>query len=260
MTQTKPHPLEPLAAGASPAARPRRGAGASRFAGLPNALRPRRMRGGAPSPGPAVPTALADAVGFDWRRSLSLLRRMLAGDLRVLRDVADRVDDLRQLIPIVLLGSFAAALGAWLWLAVDAPQVDLGAAALRVLLFGSIAAAAGWALWTGATWWALRRIFGVRIDFARLARPLALCAGFGLWQVFLLAGPLSFAIGLVITFAWLVLAAVAVRAASGVDDREAIISVGVGFAVYALPMSLLAGLAGIAPGIFVHAADLAALS
>ena len=125
---------------------------------------------------------------------------------------------------------------------------------MNVLLLGSIASLGAWALWLGLTWHALRSIFQVEVGWRDLMRTMSLVGGFAVWQFFLLAGPASFAVGLIATIAGVLLAVLAVRAAAPqADDRAAIISVGVGFGVYALVLSLAADLLGIGSGLFVHA-------
>ena len=191
---------------------------------------------------------------FDWRRALSLHRRLLAGDLGVIGEVSRTETDTKPSLAVLLLGVLVASLGAWLWVVIDTGGGAVGEAGLRVLLLGSLAAVGAWALWLTPTWYALRSIFEVAVELGPLMRSMALVGGFAVWQFFLLAGPASFAIGLIATFALVLLSVVAVRAAApAADDRAAIISVGIGFGVYALALSLLAELTGVGSGLFVHA-------
>jgi len=191
---------------------------------------------------------------IDWRRALALHRRLLAGDLSVLRDAARTQSDSGPAALILVLGVLAASLGAWLWLVIESRGAVVGDSALRVLLLGSFASLVAWGLWTALTWRALRVVFQVKVELRGLARSMALAGGFLVWQFFMIAGPASFAVGLVTTLAALLLAILAVRAAApDADDRAAVISVGIGFAIYALALSMLADLARIGSGIFVHA-------
>ena len=188
----------------------------------------------------------------DWRRALSLQRRLLSGDLSVIGEAARNQSDTRPALAVLLIGLFASGLGAWLWVSFETGVV--GHSALRVLLLGSLATLAGWGLWLVVTWHALRSIFQISVEWPNLLRPLALVGGFAVWQFFMLAGPASFAIGLVTTIAGVLLTILAVRAAAPeADDRAAVISVGIGFGVYALVLSLLADLTGVGSGLFVHA-------
>ncbi|MCY3567571.1 MAG: hypothetical protein OXH38_03020 [Chloroflexi bacterium] len=190
----------------------------------------------------------------DWRRAVSLHRRLLAGDLSVLRETARTESDNGPAALILALGVLAASLGAWLWLVIESRGAAVGDSAVHVLLLGSFATLAAWGLWTVLTWRALRVVFQVEVGLRALARSMAVAGGFFVWQFFMIAGPASFAVGLVTTLAALLLAILAVRAAApDADDRAAVISVGMGFAVYALALSMLADLAGIGSGIFVHA-------
>ncbi len=193
-------------------------------------------------------------ASIDSRRAISLLRRLLSGDLRVIGEVARDESDARPAFAVFALGLLSASLGAWLWLVLNTGGADIGGAALRVLLFGSLAALAAWTLWLGVSWHALRSIFAVEADLPTQARTMALVGGFAVWQVCLFAGPASFAVGLITTIAGVLLAVLAVRAAAPeADDRAAVISVGLGFGVYALALSLLADLVGVGAGVFVHA-------
>ena len=191
----------------------------------------------------------------DARRSLLLLRRLLRGELAVFGELAERAADTRAALLLVPLSALAAGLGAWFWLALAADGADIGAAALRLVLLGGLAGVGAWALSAGVSWWALRRICEIQVDYLRLARPLALAAAVGIGQLALLFVPIAFAIGLITLVAWFLVSIAAVRAAvPGIDDRSTLIAVGLGFAAWALLLSLLASAAGVAPGVFVHAA------
>lgn len=213
-----------------------------------------------PSAHPAIGAAV-DAVGSPsgalthLRRSMQLLRRLLRGELEVLREVAGSAADTRAALLLVPLTALAAGLGAWFWMALAADGASVGGGALRLVALGGLAGVAAWALSAGASWWALRRICDVRIEFLRLARPLALAGAVGIAQLALLFVPISFAIGLAVVAAWFLMSAAAVRAAApGLDDRSTYIAVGAGFGVWAIFLSILASAAGVAPGLFVHAA------
>ena len=189
------------------------------------------------------------------RRSLQLLRLLLRGELAALREVADNPADTKAALLLVPITALAAGLGAWFWMALAADGASIGGGAVRLVVLGSIAAIGAWALSAGASWWVLRRICDVRVEFLRLARPLALAGAVGIGQLALLFVPISFAIGLFTMIAWFLTSIVAVRAAvAEIDDRSTLISVGLGFAAWALPLSILASVAGVAPGLFVHAA------
>lgn len=233
MSNTAPHPFSSPAAPTAPAASPAIG-------GAAGAARAR----------PGVSGALTHL-----RRSMQLLRRLLRGELEVLREVADNPADTRAALLLVALTALAAGLGAWFWMALAADGASVVGGALRLVALGGIAGVAAWALSVGASWWALRRICDVRIEFLRLARPLALAGAVGIAQLALLFVPISFAIGLATVVAWFLMSAAAVRAAApGLDDRSTYIAVGAGFGVWTIFLSILASAAGVAPGLFVHVA------
>lgn len=191
---------------------------------------------------------------FDWRRSLVLIRRLLAGELGVIGDVTRNETDTRPSLAVLVFGILIAGLGAWLWVVIDTRGATVADPALKVLLLGSIASLGAWALWLAVTWHALRSIFQVDVDWRQLMRSMALVGGFAVWQFFMLVGPASFAVGLIVTIASVMLTVIAVRAAApDADDRAAIVSVGIGFGIYALVLSLLADLTGVGSGLFVHA-------
>ena len=172
----------------------------------------------------------------------------------MLRDAARTESDNGPAAMVLVLGVLAASLGAWLWLVIESRGAVVGDSALRVLLLGSFASLVAWGLWTVLTWRALRVVFQVKVELRALSRSMAVAGGFLVWQFFMIAGPAGFAVGLVTTLAALLLAILAVRvAAPDADDRAAVISVGMGFAIYALALSMLADLAGVGSGIFVHA-------
>ena len=216
----------------------------------PTAWTSRPFGSGARLPRPSLSVQL-DAT-FDWRRTLSLYRRLLAGDLSAIREVSRSESDTMPALAIMLVGVLAASLGAWLWFMLETGVV--GHSALRVLLLGSLASVAAWGLWLVATHYALRSIFQIDIPLRALMRSMALVGGFAVGQFFMLAGPASFAVGLVVMIAGVLLAVIAVRAAAPqADDRAAVISVGIGFGLYALALSLLADLTGVGSGLFVYA-------
>ncbi len=194
------------------------------------------------------------AAPFDWRRAFSLHRRLLAGDLGVIAEVSRNESDTRPALVVLTLGVLVASLGAWLWVVIESGGQSITGPAIHVLLLGSFVSLIAWGIWLGLTWHALRSIFTVNVDLPTLMRPMALVGGFAVWQFFMLAGPASFALGLIVTIVGVLLTILAVRAAAPeADDRAAITSVGIGFGVYALMLSLLADLAGVASGLFVHA-------
>ena len=186
---------------------------------------------------------------------MQLLRRLLRGELEALRELADSPADTRAALLLVPITALAAGLGAWFWMALAADGASIGGGAVRLVVLGAVAGIAAWALSAGASWWALRRICDVRLEFFRLARPLALAGAAGIAQLALLFVPISFAVGLATVVAWFLTSVVAVRAAApGIDDRSTFIAVGAGFGVWAVFLSILASVAGVAPGVFVHVA------
>ncbi|MCY3921937.1 MAG: hypothetical protein OXG27_06015 [Chloroflexi bacterium] len=208
--------------------------------------RGRRLFGSRPNASIEVPV--------DWRRSLVLLRRLLAGELGIVGDVTRKESDTRPTLAVLVFGVLFASVGGWLWLVIDTGGAAVANPALKVLLLGSLVSLGGWALWLVITWQALRAIFEVNVDLGALMRSMALVGGFAAWQVFMFVGPASFAVGLIVTIASVMLTVIAVRAAApDADDRAAIVSVGIGFGIYALALSLLADLAGVGSGLFVHA-------
>lgn len=206
------------------------------------------------------PSALSQRLrglrgSFAWGRTFNLHRRLLAGDLRTLRETAEVESDTGPALVIMALGALVAALGAWLWLVFTGDEVSIGYAAARVLGLGLVISIAVWGASIAATWWAMKQLFEARIELRRLIRPLALAAGIGVWQLFLFVPGISFAVGILALVTWFLLSVVAVRAAAPeLDDRGSAISVGIGFGVYVILLTLAANIAGIAPGVFVHGA------
>ena len=205
---------------------------------------------------PALSRRLQGLTGsFAWGRTFSLHRRLLAGDLRTLRETAEVESDTGPALAIMALGALVAALGAWLWLVFTGDGVSIGYAAARVLGLGLIISIAAWGAAIAATRWTMEHLFEARVELRRLIRPLALAAGIGVWQLFLFVPGISFAVGILGLIAWFLLSVVAVRAAAPeLDDRGSVISVGIGFGVYVVLLTLAANMAGIAPGLFVHGA------
>lgn len=192
--------------------------------------------------------------GIDWRRALSLHRRLLAGDLAVIGDAARTESDTAPALSVLLMGMIASGLGAFLWMIIESGGSGVGGAALRVMLFGTLASLAAWTLWFALTRYALRSIFEIDVHPRALLRALAVTGGFAVWHVFLVVGPASFAVGLLATVAMALLAVIAVRAAAPeADDRAAVISTAFGFGAYAIALAVIADLTGAAAGVFIHA-------
>ena len=204
------------------------------------------------------PAARPTEQVLDWRGTLRRARRLIAGDAAVLSEVAR---DERQTLVAVLLAAtavLAAALGGWAWLALTGDGLSTGRVVIREFVLGGAFGLAAWVFWVIATHATLRTVYDQRVDRSQLLRAMGFAAIFAGVQLAMVVTPLSFAIGLIALGAWFLASTAAVEAAApSLTRREALVSTGVGFVVFAAALSLLADLAGMAPGVFAHAADLA---
>ena len=205
-----------------------------------------------PAAGGATSRAAAHA-----RRSFELFGHLLRGEVEVLPDLARTAADTTAALLLVPVSALAAGLGAWFWLALAVDGAHIGAGAIRLVVLGGVAGVVAWALSVAVSWWALYRICEVRVDIMRLARPLALARGRRSRSA--RAADRADLVRRRPRHGDRLVSALdpgGTRGFPGIDDRSALIVVGLGVTVWALFLSILASTTGVAPGIFIHAAPL----
>ncbi len=216
------------------------------------------LRSGSASGGRRSPEARPDQV-IDLHLILVRARRLARLDSSVLREVRDDPTLTLSAGLIVVVTTLLAAVGGWLWLIVEADGISTGRVAVREFVLGSLFAIAVWGGWLIAAHVMLESVFGRTAPMGRLFRSMGYAALPAAGALLLVIPALSFAVGLLVMMAWFAASHAAIEAAAPHATRtEVLVANLTGFAVYVVVLSVLAAAAGVAPGFFVHAADLSA--
>lgn len=185
----------------------------------------------------------------------SWLGRLIRLDLTVFDDVKDDAAATTPAIAVVVVASFLAGLGTWLWGVVE-DVADKGELFFKATILGSLFQIAVWFLWVWIAAWLLSRVFGAGAAMGRVIRTAGLAFA-----------PMGISLLILVSFLSIPFAAIAIGAtflltnaaiASATDapaDRVALANL-VGFAAFALVLGILSNVAewrelgGLAPGIF----------
>jgi hypothetical protein len=185
----------------------------------------------------------------------SWLGRLIRLDLTVFDDVKDDATATGPAIAVVIVASFLAGLGTWLWSVVE-DQPDKMELFFKATILGSIFQIALWVLWVWIAGMLLSRVFGAGADMNRLMRTMGLAFAPMAISLLVLLSILSIpfaAISIGLTF--LLTNAAIASATDAPADRVALANL-VGFAAFALILGILSNVAqwhnagGLAPGIF----------
>jgi hypothetical protein len=185
----------------------------------------------------------------------SWLGRLIRLDLTVFDDVKDDASATGPAIAVVIVASFLAGLGTWLWGVVeDAP--NKGEIFIKATILGSIFQIALWVLWVWIVGMLLSRVFGAGADMNRLMRTMGLAFAPMAISLLVLLSVLSIPFAAIAIGATFLLTNAAIASASDAPaDRVALANL-VGFAAFALILGILSNVAewgnvgGLAPGIF----------
>ncbi len=206
---------------------------------------------------PGVSSASSSDQVIDLRLIMQRVRRMTQLDATVFAEVRDDASQTLAATLVVLASLLLAALGGWLWLIVEVDGLSTGRILLREVLLGLISGLALWGLWVLSARLVLQFVFGRAVSGPQLVRTMGYAA-FPLAGAALMVVPaLGFAVGMLTVLAWFVSSNAAIEtAAPGAARREVFVANAAGFSLFVVLMSVLADAAGVAPGFFVHAADL----
>lgn len=185
------------------------------------------------------------------------IQRLARLDTTVFDEVRDAQSQTIPAVVVVVVAIVLSALGGWLWLAIEFDGLDTGRVLLRELVLGSVFALALWAVWVLVTQVVLLNMFNVEADRMALLRCMGFAAAPAALMLLILIPSLSFGIGLIALMAWFVLTNYAVQAAApNAGANQVVMANMAGFAVFAIVLSILADTAGMAPGVFVHGAEI----
>jgi branched-subunit amino acid transport protein AzlD len=187
------------------------------------------------------------------------LARLARLDLTVFDDVKDDAAATAPALAVMLVASFAAGFGSWLWwITLDFHGVSAknGEALLKTLIMGGILQAALWLLWVYIAAMLLSRIFGAGADLNRLIRTMGLAFAPMVITILMVIDILAVPFAVIALGATLLLSNAAIQASTDAEPRQVILSNLAGFLVFAIVLGLLGNVAqihdlgGIAPGIF----------
>jgi hypothetical protein len=193
------------------------------------------------------------------------LVRLARLDLTVFDDVKDEAAATAPALAVMVVASFAAGLGSWLWWAVqDFPLVSdkNGEAFFKTFILGGILQAALWFVWVYIAAMLLSRVFGAGADLNRMMRTMGLAFAPMIITILMIVDILAVPFAVIAVGTTLLLSNSAMQAASDAEPQQVIVSNLAGFAVFAIVLGILANVAqiyeigGISPGIFFVSLDL----
>lgn len=194
---------------------------------------------------------------MDVRQVTTWLRRLI-NDTRVFEDVRNNPTATIPSFLIVILATFLAGLGGWLWWMLQ----DFGGNSdifVHSAVIGSLLAIFFWGIWLIVVYVMLTQIFRQRAYLEQLLRVMGLAtAPLALMGLMFIPLPfLAFAIGLASLALVFGLTCVAISTVSTATPSQVLLSNLAGFFVWAVALTLLASGSGIerqphAPGIFLY--------
>ena len=194
---------------------------------------------------------------IDTHVILARVHRLARLDTTVLREVCDDPAQTLSAVLVVVAATVLSASGGWLWLILEADGISTGRVAVREFVLGSLVGFAIWGGWVIAAHVVLESVFGRAAPMGRLVRGMGYAALPAAGAVLMVLPALGFAVGLLVMLVWFAASNAAIESAAPEASRkEALLANGAGFAGFVVVLSVLAEAAGVAPGFFVHAADL----
>lgn len=195
------------------------------------------------------------ASSFDPNVLIARLRRLAMLDTSVFDEV--RMDQTAT-VPaiIVVVGSiFLFGLGGWLWWifnAYDGFETDAGDILLKSTIIGTILGVLFWAAWLGITYVMLSQVFRARVDLNDLIRVMGFAAAPLAFGLLMFIPVLSFAIGLTAVVLMVGTTVIAVQSVTDAPAGKVLASVGAGFLLWAVMLTLFVGEENVyAPGFFI---------
>jgi len=185
----------------------------------------------------------------------SWLGRLIRLDLTVFDDVRDDASATGPAIAVVVVASFLAGLGTWLWAVVE-DVADKGEVFVKATILGSIFQILLWVLWVWIAGMLLSRVFGVGADMNRLVRTMGLAFAPMAISLLVLLSVLSIPFAAIAIGATFLLTNAAIASATDAPADRVALSNLIGFAAFALILGILSNVAewrelgGLAPGIF----------
>ena len=190
---------------------------------------------------------------MDTEEVLAWLRRLVYLDFGVFDEVRSNPSATISGVVIVLVATFIAGLGGWLWWVVE----DFGDSKdifIHSAIIGTLIAVVLWGLvWLGIVYVLLTQVFRARAYVEQLLRVMGLAAApLALMGLTFIPG-LSLGVGLAALGLTFGLTTLAIKSATTADYAQVLAANFLGFCVWTAALSLLAASAQPhAPGVFLH--------
>jgi hypothetical protein len=189
----------------------------------------------------------------DLNELLAWLKRLLYLDLRVFDEVRSNPAATIPGVFVVLVATFIAGLGGWLWWLVQ----DFGASQeifIHSAVLGTLIAVVLWGLaWLGIVYVILTQVFRERAYVEQLLRVMGLASAPLALMGLAFIPDVSLGIGIAALALTFGLTGIAIKSATTADQAQVLVANALGFCVWAVVLALLAGSTQPhAPGVFLH--------
>jgi hypothetical protein len=188
---------------------------------------------------------------LDPQLTFTQVVRCILLDADTYEEIRTNVTETLPAVIVVLLASYAAALGGLIWTFTAAQYADLGRFFVRSFLFGGAIQPIVFFLWVLVTMLVLTRIFRVPTTYPELLRVMGFAFAPVALQLFIFIPAFDQPIGIVALAAALYVSVFAVQSSTIATPGQAFVACILGFAVFCLILGLLGnGATDFAPGIF----------
>ncbi len=195
------------------------------------------------------------AGGMDVNSLMQRLRRLAMLDTTVFDEVKGDKNSTIPAIVVVVVATFLAGIGGWLWYLMQDYAPDTGDFLLKSAILGSILAIIVWAIgWMGVTYVMLTQIFRARADVNELVRVMGFATAPLALMVAMFIPGLDYGIGLAALGLTFGTTQIALQSATDAPPAKVLIANAAGFAVFAIVLQLFVGTTNTyAPGVFIFA-------
>lgn len=189
--------------------------------------------------------------------------RVLRFDFTAFDEIRDEPSATTPAVLIVLVGSFIAGFGSWLWALQhdNFPNVDAAEVFIKSLLVGGMIQTAVWFVWVYLVYQVLSRGYGHQTTFPELVRTMGLAFSPIVFSVLVAITVLALPFGLASFALMFLFTNIAIQQTTGADMRESSMANITGFVVFLVVMGMFANVAeiepfgGVAPGILFFSLD-----
>ncbi len=187
------------------------------------------------------------------------LQRLVRLDTNVFEEVRADAAATVPAICVVLVSTFLAGIGGWLWWLIQ-PYGDNGKVFFQSVIMGSVFSVALWIVWMLVSWVILTQLFREDADWQQMLRTMGMASiplaiSFGLF----IPG-IDMGVGLTSLVLLFGLTNIAIQAVTPANAARVLVANLAGFAVWAIVLGLLVTSNNyLAPGIFLFDAPIEAL-